>query len=135
MAQLSNSQTEKTLTHIYVREAQKSFVRPCWSAGTEVYCGMCMRGIVQPVVGAVCPICSSTVERILEVTPGGNPSLHENGRIVRSVRNTRTHIVQQYYSIFLIREKPERNRDRTSCERAGGRVRCPRALPHVAIPA
>jgi len=28
---------------------------------------MCMRGIVQPVVGAVCPICSSTVERILEV--------------------------------------------------------------------
>ena len=75
MAQLSNFQTEKTLTHIYVRDAQKSFVRPCWSTGTEVYCGMCMRGIVQPVVGAVCPICSSTVERILEVAPGGSPKL------------------------------------------------------------
>jgi hypothetical protein len=69
MAQLS--QTAKTLTHIYVRDAQKGFVRPCWSTVSEVYCGMCMRGIVQPVVGAVCPICSSTVERILEVAPGG----------------------------------------------------------------
>jgi hypothetical protein len=74
MAQLSNSQTEKTLTHIYVRDAQKSFVRPCWSTGTEVYCGMCMRGIVQPVIGAICPICSGTVERILEVAPGGKPT-------------------------------------------------------------
>jgi hypothetical protein len=72
MAQLS--QTEKTLTHIYVRDAQKGFVRPCWSTGAEVYCGMCMRGVVQSAVGAVCPICSSTVERILEVAPGGKPN-------------------------------------------------------------
>jgi hypothetical protein len=71
MAQLSTSQTEKTLTHIYVRDAQKGFVRPCWANGAEVYCGMCMRGVVQPVVGAICPICSSTVERIFEVAPGG----------------------------------------------------------------
>ena len=75
MAQISTSQSEKTLTHIYVRDAQKGFVRPCWSAGAELYCGMCMRGAVQPVVGAVCPICSSTVERILEVTPGGAPRI------------------------------------------------------------
>jgi hypothetical protein len=73
MAQLSNSQTEKTLTHIYVRDAQKGFVRPCWSTGAEVYCGVCMRGVVQATVGAVCPICSSTVERILEIAPGGKP--------------------------------------------------------------
>jgi hypothetical protein len=73
MAQPQLSPNEKTLTHIYVRDAQKGFVRPCWSSGTEVYCGMCMRGTVQPVVGEVCPICSSTVERILEVATGGAP--------------------------------------------------------------
>lgn len=64
----------KKLTHIYVRDAQKGFVRPCWSSGSELYCGMCMRGEVQAVVGSVCPICSSTVERVFEVTPGGKPS-------------------------------------------------------------
>jgi hypothetical protein len=75
MAQSSISHNENTLTHIYVRDAQKGFVRPCWANGTELYCGMCMRGTVKPVVGEVCPICSSTVERILEVTPGGTPKL------------------------------------------------------------
>jgi hypothetical protein len=73
MAHLKISSNEKTLTHIYVRDAQKSFVRPCWSTGAEVYCGMCMRGTVRPVVGEVCSICSSTVERILEVATGGAP--------------------------------------------------------------
>ncbi len=73
MANTFTSQTEKTLTHIYVRDAQKGFVRPCWASGTELYCGMCMRGAIQPVIGAVCPICSSTVERIMEVAPGGAP--------------------------------------------------------------
>jgi hypothetical protein len=73
MAQTQLSASEKTLTHIYVRDAQKCFVRPCWSSGTDVYCGMCMRGTVRPVVGEVCPICSSTVERILEVATGGAP--------------------------------------------------------------
>jgi hypothetical protein len=75
MAKTFASQPEKTLTHVYVRDAQKGFVRPCWATGTELYCGMCMRGTIQPAIGAVCPICSSTVERILEVTPGGSPKL------------------------------------------------------------
>jgi hypothetical protein len=73
MAQLTTS--PKTLTHVYVRDAQKGFVRPCWASGAELYCGMCLRGTVQPAIGEVCPICSSTVERILEVAPGGAPRL------------------------------------------------------------
>jgi hypothetical protein len=32
---------------------------------------MCLRGRIEPSVGEACPICSSTVERILEVAPGG----------------------------------------------------------------
>jgi hypothetical protein len=30
-----------------------------------------MRGRIEAAVGEVCPICSATVERILEVAPGG----------------------------------------------------------------
>jgi hypothetical protein len=66
MAQRNLSPNERALTHIYVRDLQKHFIRPCWSKGSEVYCGICMTGTVQPIVGAVCPECSSRVERILE---------------------------------------------------------------------
>jgi hypothetical protein len=44
MTQRSTFQIEKILTHIYVRDAQTGFVRPCWATDTEVYCGMC-RGV------------------------------------------------------------------------------------------
>jgi hypothetical protein len=79
------SQPERTLTHIYVRDAQKAFIRPCWTAGTEVYCGMCMRSAIQPVVGEVCPVCSSTVERILEVVSGGvtRPARQRRDKLIR----------------------------------------------------
>jgi hypothetical protein len=60
---------ERTLTHIYVRDPQKGFLRPCWSTGTQIFCGMCMRGAVEATLGASCPICASVVERILEVEP------------------------------------------------------------------
>jgi hypothetical protein len=85
MAKSSTSQAEKKLTHIYVRDAKKAFVRPCWTTGAEVYCGMCMTGTIQSVVGEVCPICSSTVERILEVAPGGvsNLARTKEGSLVR----------------------------------------------------
>ena len=69
MKHLATTQ-EKTLTHIYVRDAQKGFLRPCWSTGAEIYCGMCMRGAVEAKVGASCPVCASVVERILAVEPG-----------------------------------------------------------------
>jgi hypothetical protein len=70
MAQRNLSLNERALTHIYVRDVQKHFIRPCWSNGSEVYCGMCMKGTVKPAVGAVCPECSSRVERILESERG-----------------------------------------------------------------
>jgi len=65
----SISKYEKRLTHIYVRDTQKGVVRPCWIAGTKLYCGICMTGTLQPVIGEVCPICSGIVERILDVVP------------------------------------------------------------------
>ena len=55
MARISTSRTERTLTHIYVRDSQKGFVRPCWSSREAIYCGTCLKGTVQPVVGEVCP--------------------------------------------------------------------------------
>ena len=71
---------EKTLTHIYVRDAQKGFLRPCWSDGAEIYCGMCMRGAVEATVGASCSVCASVVERILEVEQGGATRLGRRRR-------------------------------------------------------
>ncbi len=81
MKQQAHSQPQtKTLTHIYVRDAQQGFVRPCWASGPELYCGMCMRGVVRAELGATCPVCSSTVERILEVTEGGTPKFTRQRR-------------------------------------------------------
>lgn len=63
----------KSLTHIYVRDAHKGFVRPCWTSGQELYCGICMEGLVEAEIGSVCPLCESVVERIIEVSDGGKP--------------------------------------------------------------
>jgi hypothetical protein len=65
LAQPSISRNTRTLTHIYVRDKQEGYLRPCWATGRELYCGMCRQGTIQPEVGEVCPICSSIVERIL----------------------------------------------------------------------
>jgi hypothetical protein len=65
MAQPSTSRNAGTLTHIYVRDTQDGFLRPCWATGRELYCGMCRKGTIKPEVGEVCPICSSIVERVL----------------------------------------------------------------------
>lgn len=75
MASVPAPQSGKSITHIYVRDAQNAFVRPCWRAPEGLYCGMCMRGIIEPVLGAECPVCSSTVERIMEMVPGGTPKV------------------------------------------------------------
>lgn len=73
MATVPAPQPDKSITHIYVRDAQKAFVRPCWQSAEGLYCGMCMRSTIEPVIGAVCPVCSATVERVLELVQGGAP--------------------------------------------------------------
>jgi hypothetical protein len=74
----------KELTHIYVRDAQKGFLRPCWASRREIQCGVCMSGVVQAEIGSRCPICSSTVEQILESVRGGVPDMpRRRGQRVR----------------------------------------------------
>ena len=46
---------------------------------------MCLKGTIQPTVGAVCPICTSTVERILEVLRRASSG------IVKCTRNNGSH--------------------------------------------
>ena len=60
---------DKALTHVYVRDFQKSIVRPCWASSDEIYCGICMRGTVQAVEGSECRYCYSTVARVLGTGP------------------------------------------------------------------
>jgi hypothetical protein len=68
-----NSARERTITHIYVRDAQNHYLRPCWSDGAQIYCGMCLLAVIKPQVDAVCSSCFSRVDRILEVDGGGRP--------------------------------------------------------------
>lgn len=58
----------RTLTHIYVREAARKAVHPCWAQGGRIYCGICLRGEVSAEVGAVCQVCASAVALVLETT-------------------------------------------------------------------
>ncbi len=39
----------------------------------EMYCGICMRGVILPEAGAVCPSCGGEVVRTFEVIQGGHP--------------------------------------------------------------
>jgi hypothetical protein len=73
MKERTNSQV-KSLTHIYMRDAEKGFLRPCWAEGREIYCGVCMKGVVQAVTGASCPNCKSKVEQILDAVAGVDSS-------------------------------------------------------------
>lgn len=84
--EMSNANHEKALTHIYVRDAQKAFLRACWRSGSDIYCGMCMRSTIEPVVGEVCPTCASTVERVMEVVRGGAslPAGKRGGKLIRT---------------------------------------------------
>ena len=66
---------EKTVTHIYVRDAQAGCLRPCWASAHEIYCGVCMQGFVQAEIGSKCQTCSSKVEQILQSDRGGVPDL------------------------------------------------------------
>lgn len=56
-----------------VRQKGKRTSRLCWrpEADAELYCGICMRATVQPVMNETCPACESRVERVLEVLDGG----------------------------------------------------------------
>jgi hypothetical protein len=80
---------------------------------------MCMTGRIQPVVGEVCSICSSTVERILKVTPGGapNPTRKRRDRPPRLAHQDAGYTGSGV--TFSIREKTVHNHDGTFCERGG----------------
>ena len=61
--------------YVLVRDPESGYIRSCWSAPSDgaLYCGMCMQGVVQPEVGAACPVCDSKVDRVLEIADGGKP--------------------------------------------------------------
>jgi hypothetical protein len=70
---MSGPTVGRSITHIYVRDRQKTSVRACWRSADTLYCGLCMRTEIQPVIGAVCSTCGSSVEWILDSMSGGTP--------------------------------------------------------------
>jgi hypothetical protein len=58
------------------RKPSSQNTRACWispSSG-ELYCGICLSATIAARLGAECPACGSTIERILEVSEGGRRS-------------------------------------------------------------
>jgi hypothetical protein len=48
--------------------------RASWSGSDGVqYCGICMRGVIQPELGHSCSNCGSQVRQVFEVIRGGSP--------------------------------------------------------------
>ena len=62
-------------TYVMVRDPESRYLRSCWSASADapLYCGMCMQGVLEPKLGAACPVCDSKVDRVLDIADGGTP--------------------------------------------------------------
>jgi hypothetical protein len=58
------------------RKPSTQNTRACWTSPSsgELYCGICLRATIAARLGAECPACGSTIERILEVSEGGRRS-------------------------------------------------------------
>ena len=55
------------------RSPHRATIRAGWISPStgDLYCGICLRSVLAPHVGAECPSCGSVVERVFEVAQGG----------------------------------------------------------------
>ena len=63
-------------SYAVLRSPSSNAVRLSWSpqSSGEMFCGICMRGLVTTEIGRVCPTCQSRVAQVFEVVNGGQPS-------------------------------------------------------------
>ena len=65
----------KSQRYAVVANRTRSVTRLGWNSPStaETFCGICMRGVISPESGAVCPSCGGEVVRTFEVLEGGQP--------------------------------------------------------------
>jgi hypothetical protein len=63
-------------SYAVLRNPNNNAVRLSWSSQNsgEMFCGICMRGLITTEIGRVCPTCQSRVAQVFEVVNGGQPS-------------------------------------------------------------
>ena len=63
-------------SYAVLRSPSSNAVRLSWSpqSSREMFCGICMRGLITTEIGRVCPTCKSRVAQVFEVVNGGQPS-------------------------------------------------------------
>jgi hypothetical protein len=81
--------TMKSHHYAVVTSRNQSTTRLGWKSPStdEMYCGICMRGVISPEAGAVCPSCGSEVVRTFEVIQGGRP-LRKNFSVTVATEQT-----------------------------------------------
>jgi len=67
-------------SYAVLRNPSNNATRISWSSqnSEEMFCGICMRGLVTTKIGQVCPTCQSRVAQVFEVVNGGQPSSYRN---------------------------------------------------------
>jgi hypothetical protein len=67
-------------SYAVLRNPNNNAVRLSWSSQSseEMFCGICMRGLITTEIGRVCPTCQSRVAQVFEVVNGGQPSSYRN---------------------------------------------------------
>lgn len=67
-------------SYAVLRNPNNNAVRLSWSSqnSEEMFCGICMRGLITTEIGQVCPTCQSRVAQVFEVVNGGQPSSYRN---------------------------------------------------------
>jgi len=63
-------------SYAVLRNPSSNAARLSWSSQSsgEMFCGICMRGLITTEIGRVCPTCQSRVAQVFEVVNGGQPS-------------------------------------------------------------
>ena len=62
-------------SYAVLRSSSNNAARLSWSSQSsgEMFCGICMRGLITTEIGRVCPTCQSRVAQVFEVVNGGQP--------------------------------------------------------------
>ncbi|WP_158748362.1 hypothetical protein [Acidobacterium sp. S8] len=65
----------KSQRYAVITSRTRSVTRLGWKSPStaETFCGICMRGVISPELGAVCSSCGGEVLRTFEVFDGGQP--------------------------------------------------------------
>jgi hypothetical protein len=69
-------------SYAVLQNPRTNATRLSWSSHSNgnLYCGICLRGLIETEVGHVCLVCQSRVQQVFEVINGGKPMANAGAR-------------------------------------------------------